>query len=59
MSAVRTANLRTRLKIITWQELAAFLPEDLQAFLDVKYGIVAPGRSPSPITEQTTLESSS
>jgi len=59
MSAVKSAGLRTRLKIITWQELAAFLPEDLQAFLDVKYGIVAPGRSPSPITEQTTSESSS
>lgn len=51
MSAVRSANLRTRLKIITWQELAAFLPDDLQAFLDVKYGIVAPGRSPSPVDE--------
>jgi len=26
-----------------WQELVAFLPAGLQEFLDVKYGIVAPG----------------
>ncbi len=56
MSAVRSTGLRTRLKIITWQELARFLPGDLQAFLDVKYGIVVPGRSPSPLSEETTPE---
>jgi hypothetical protein len=49
MAAVKSAELRVRLKTLTWQELAAFLPEDLQDFLDVKYGIVAPGRMPSPV----------
>jgi hypothetical protein len=49
MAAVRKAELRTRLKVLTWQELAAPLPEDLQKFLDVKYGIVPPGKTPSPI----------
>jgi hypothetical protein len=44
MSAVRSAELRTRLKVLTWQELAAALSDDLQAFLDLKYGIVAPGK---------------
>ncbi len=43
MAAVRSADLRVRLKVLTWQELAAWLPEALQEFLDVKYGIVAPG----------------
>lgn len=49
MSAVKSAAMRTRLKILTWQELAAVLPDSLQEFLDVKYGITAPGREPSPI----------
>ena len=49
MAAVKTATLRVRLKVLTWQELAAMLPEALQEFLDVKYGIVAPGKAPSPI----------
>jgi len=49
MAAVRSADLRTRLKVMTWQELAALLPAGLQEFLDVKYGIVAPGKIPSPI----------
>jgi hypothetical protein len=44
MAAVKSAEMRTRLKVLTWQELAAALPEPLQEFLDVKYGIVAPGR---------------
>jgi hypothetical protein len=43
MAAVKSAELRVRLKVMTWQELAAFLPEALREFLDVKYGIVAPG----------------
>lgn len=43
MRAVRTAEMRTRLKVLTWQELAAVLPEQLRQFLDVKYGIGAPG----------------
>lgn len=49
MAAVKSAELRTRLKVLTWQELAAFLPEELQEFLDLKYGIAAPSRTPSPI----------
>jgi len=44
MAAVRRAELRVRLKVLTWQELTTVLPEGLREFLDVKYGIVAPGR---------------
>ena len=44
MACVKNAEMRTRCKVSTWQELAALLPETLQEFLDVKYGIVAPGR---------------
>jgi hypothetical protein len=44
MSAVKSAKLRVRLAVLTWQELAALLPFPLQDFLDLKYGIVAPGR---------------
>jgi hypothetical protein len=50
ISAVKSAEMRTRLKVLTWQELAAILPAQLQDFLDVKYGIVAPGREP-PLIE--------
>ncbi len=56
MAAVKSADLRVRLKTLTWQELAALLPEDLQEFLGVKYGIVAPGRMASPIEEIGELE---
>jgi len=51
MAAVRSAELRVRLKELTWQELAAHLPEDLQEFLDVKYGIVAPGKTASTVED--------
>jgi hypothetical protein len=44
MAAVKSADLRVRLQVLTWQELGALLPEDLQNFLDLKYGIVAPGK---------------
>jgi hypothetical protein len=40
MRAVRPFELRCRLKLLTWQELAAALPKDLQQFLALKYGIV-------------------
>lgn len=43
MTAVRDAHLRSRLKIITWQELATTLPARLQEFLREKYGIEAAG----------------
>jgi hypothetical protein len=41
---VKSAEIRTRLKVLTWQELVGLLPEGLQEFLDRKYGIVGPGR---------------
>jgi len=53
MAAVKSAALRTRLKVLTWQELAAFLHASLQQFLNVKYGIVQPGTAPSPIDGST------
>jgi hypothetical protein len=37
--AVRNCELRSRLAILTWQELAATLPPRLQKFLAAKYGI--------------------
>jgi hypothetical protein len=39
--AVRSAELRCRLKILTWQELTAVLPVDLKSFLESKYGITS------------------
>lgn len=39
MSCVREAELRTRCKVLTWQELCAALPRRLQTFLGAKYGI--------------------
>ncbi|MGA7156231.1 MAG: hypothetical protein WBY53_05270 [Acidobacteriaceae bacterium] len=39
LRAVRVAELRCRLKMLTWQELAAALPVELQQFLATKYGI--------------------
>ncbi len=41
LCAVRSAALRCRLKLLTWQELAACLPRTLQQFLAEKYGIVS------------------
>ncbi|HEV2619774.1 MAG TPA: hypothetical protein VGU23_07535 [Acidobacteriaceae bacterium] len=40
LSAVHSPTFATRLKLLTWQELAAVLPPDLQNFLAAKYGIV-------------------
>jgi hypothetical protein len=51
MAAVRDAELRTRLKVLTWQELSTYLPAELQAFLDAKYGIVASGKTPAPLAD--------
>jgi hypothetical protein len=39
LRAVRLAEVRWRLKLLTWQELTATLPEDLKQFLKCKYGI--------------------
>jgi hypothetical protein len=55
MAAVRSAALRVRLKVLSWQELAGLLPVALQEFLDLKYGIVAPGNTPSPILESAEI----
>ncbi len=51
MAAVKSAETRVRLKVLTWQELAVLLPVPLQAFLAEKYGILPPGKTPSPIGE--------
>jgi hypothetical protein len=40
LSAVHYPTFATRLKLLTWQELATTLPQDLQQFLDAKYGIL-------------------
>ncbi|HET9742438.1 MAG TPA: hypothetical protein VFQ00_06800 [Terriglobales bacterium] len=39
LSAIRSLDLRIRCKLLTWQELAPSLPQDLQDFLLLKYGI--------------------
>jgi hypothetical protein len=36
---IRSATLRARCKVLTWQELSLYLPAALQRFLSVKYGI--------------------
>jgi len=51
MAAVKSAELRVRLAVLTWQELAALLPPALQDFLELKYGIAASGRLASPCDE--------
>jgi hypothetical protein len=40
MMAVRPYDLRCRLQLLTWQELAATLPLSLRAFLERKYGVL-------------------
>jgi hypothetical protein len=47
MSCVKPVDLRTKLRISTWQELAGLLPAKLQVFLAMKYGIEAAGRAAS------------
>lgn len=39
MRCVTDSSLRTRLGILTWQEISATLPKALRRFLDEKYGI--------------------
>ncbi len=39
MRCIRAADLRTRCKVLTWQELSTQLPATLQGFLAQKYGI--------------------
>jgi hypothetical protein len=40
LSTVHRPTFAWRLKLLTWQELAAVLPADLQQFLETKYGIL-------------------
>jgi len=49
MRSVRIPELRTRCKVLSWQELSAMLSPALRHFLDLKYGIVSPGRNPSDL----------
>jgi hypothetical protein len=39
LRTVRSCELRSRLALLTWQELASVLPKSLQRFLSEKYGI--------------------
>jgi len=39
MQCIRSTTLRTRCKVLTWQELVPSLPSALRKFLHVKYGI--------------------
>jgi hypothetical protein len=39
MSAVMSAELRCRMSVVTWHELADTLPSKVRAFLAEKYGI--------------------
>ena len=43
MSCIRLPDLRTRCKVLTWQELSQVVPSDVQEFLDLKYGVSPPG----------------
>jgi len=45
MRCVKIGDLRTRCKVLTWQEVSEALPPELQEFLDEKYGI-----RPGPLT---------
>jgi hypothetical protein len=55
MKCVRIPDLRTRCKGVTWQELSAAAPPDLKQFLDLKYGIVGKGCSPSMLGKSPNL----
>lgn len=53
MGAVKNAEMRVRLKVLTWQELCAVLPRDLREFLGKKYGIVPQGCEAWPLDSVT------
>lgn len=42
LSSVHRPTFATRLKLLTWQELSTTLPQNLQQFLEAKYGILPP-----------------
>jgi hypothetical protein len=50
MSCVQPVELRTKLKVLTWQELAPAAPPTLRTFLAAKYGI---GSCPPPSPLET------
>lgn len=54
LSAVRYSHLRSRIALITWQEVAATLPPALRNFLGVRYGILS-----TPAPSASTRKSSS
>jgi hypothetical protein len=43
LRCIRSADLRARCKVLTWQELASCLPVTLQSFLSTKYGMLPLG----------------
>jgi hypothetical protein len=45
MSCVKPVQLRTELRISTWQEVAMVVPPKLQTFLSKKYGMGIPSRT--------------
>lgn len=50
LAAIRSADLRVRCKLLTWQELSEGLPRSLREFLLLKYGIAAGvAASPAPV----------
>jgi hypothetical protein len=51
MKCIKISDLKTRCKVLTWQELSELLPPNLQKFLDLKYGIVPPGSAPRVIDQ--------
>ena len=51
MAAVKSAEMRVRCKVMTWQELAALVQEELQEFLELKYGIVGVGSVASEVSD--------
>jgi len=55
LRCIRPVELRTRCKMLTWQELSGILPDELREFLDLKYGIVAPGRVPAKLLNANDL----
>ena len=40
LRCIRPSELRNRCKVLTWQGVVQFLPQRLQKFFDLKYGIV-------------------
>ncbi len=56
MAAVKSAGMRGLCKVLTWQELVPLLPAHLREFLDMKYGVVAPGCSASRIDGENGFE---